>query len=238
MRVSDRGDTLEALQRRFKRRALGSALGQLVLDDGVLAAGVANSLAQLKILVDGELHKSGKHHIVNTLQIRAELLDLLCLFCFGNGHFRFLFAANRFKFSRRPCGRALNVRRSAYSLTLAANSTAVVSSAIPGPMLEERYAPLMYLPFAADGLAFTTLEMIVVAFSTSLLAGNEILPTGTCTRAVLSVRNSTFPALISLIALATSNVTVPVFGFGMRPFGPKIFPSLPTDFITSGVAMR
>ena len=30
--------------------------------------------------------------------------------------------------------------------------------------------------------------------------------------------------------------TVPVFGFGMSPFGPRIFPSLPSSDIISGVA--
>ena len=54
---------------------------------------------------------------------------------------------------------------------------------------------------------------------------------------VLSTRNSTLPALISEIALATSNVTVPVFGFGIRPRGPRTLPSLPTERIMSGVAM-
>jgi len=54
---------------------------------------------------------------------------------------------------------------------------------------------------------------------------------------VLSTRNSTLPALISCNALATSNVTVPVFGFGISPRGPSTLPSLPTDRIMSGVAM-
>src|SRR5436309_12730496 len=94
-----------------------------------------------------------------------------------------------------------------------------------------------YLPLAAAGLALITLVITVLAFSTSLSDVNEILPTGTCTRAVLSVRNSTLPALISLIALATSVVTVPVLGFGIRPFGPRTLPSRPTLFIMSGVAI-
>src|SRR5438105_1077908 len=94
-----------------------------------------------------------------------------------------------------------------------------------------------YLPFAAAGLALITLVITVLAFSISLSGVNEILPTGTCTSAVLSVRYSTLPALISLIALATSVVTVPVFGFGIRPFGPSTLPKRPTLFIMSGVAI-
>ena len=33
-------------------------------------------------------------------------------------------------------------------------------------------------------------------------------------------------------------VTVPVFGFGIRPLGPSTLPRRPTDFIMSGVAIR
>ena len=39
-----------------------------------------------------------------------------------------------------------------------------------------------------------------------------------------------------LTALPTSIVTVPAFGFGIRPFGPSTFRSLPTSRIMSGVA--
>lgn len=46
---------------------------------------------------------------------------------------------------------------------------------------------------------------------------------------VLSTRNSTLPALMSWTALATS--ARPVFGFGMRPRGPRTLPSRPTTFI-------
>src|SRR5436305_9656712 len=53
---------------------------------------------------------------------------------------------------------------------------------------------------------------------------------------VLSTRNSTLPALISFTAFAISTVTVPVFGFGIKPRGPSTLPSLPTARIISGVA--
>src|SRR5258708_12168730 len=118
-----------------------------------------------------------------------------------------------------------------------AASTGAVSTAIPGPMDEEMYEPLMYLPLAAAGLALITLAITVVALSTSFSGVKEILPTGTWTRAVLSVRNSTLPALISFTALAISVVTVPAFGFAIRPRCPSPLPSLLTDLIMSGVAM-
>ena len=91
---------------------------------------------------------------------------------------------------------------------------------MPGPIVELSVMPLMYLPLAAEGLARTTLVDHRLRVLDQLLSGvNESLPTGTCTSAVLSVRNSTLPALISRTAAATSFVTVPVFGLGIRPRG-------------------
>src|SRR5659263_531895 len=49
-----------------------------------------------------------------------------------------------------------------------------------------------------------------------------------CRFACLSTRNSILPPLISVTALATSIVTVPVLGFGMSPRGPRILPRRPT----------
>src|SRR5581483_1792357 len=51
-----------------------------------------------------------------------------------------------------------------------------------------------------------------------------------------SVLNSILPPLISVTALATSGVTVPVFGFGIRPRGPSTRPRRPTLPISSGLA--
>ena len=58
-----------------------------------------------------------------------------------------------------------------------------------------------------------------------------------CTMPAFSTRYSILPPLASLTAVATSNVTVPTFGLGMRPRGPRTRPSLPTAPIMSGVAM-
>src|SRR6516162_4606852 len=57
-----------------------------------------------------------------------------------------------------------------------------------------------------------------------------------CRLPFLSTRNSILPPLISVTALATSAVTVPTFGFGIRPRGPSTRPSRPTLPIRSGVA--
>ena len=52
-----------------------------------------------------------------------------------------------------------------------------------------------------------------------------------------SVRYSTLPDLDSSTALATSIVTVPTFGLGILPGGPRMRPRRPTTGIRSGVAM-
>src|SRR5436189_161724 len=52
-----------------------------------------------------------------------------------------------------------------------------------------------------------------------------------------SVRYSSLPAFASRTALPMSKVTVPVFGFGIRPRGPRMRPRRPTFPIWSGVAM-
>src|SRR5215813_13787378 len=103
-----------------------------------------------------------------------------------------------------------------------------VSIVTPGPIVDERVTDFRYFPLAAAGFARTTLSTSACALSMRLCAGNEVLPTGAWMMPVLSTRNSTLPALISLTAFAISTVTVPVFGFGMRPRGPSTFPSLPT----------
>ena len=57
-----------------------------------------------------------------------------------------------------------------------------------------------------------------------------------CRLALRSTRNSILPPLMSDTALATSGVTVPVFGLGIRPRGPRTRPRRPTLPIRSGVA--
>jgi hypothetical protein len=68
----------------------------------------------------------------------------------------------------------------------------------------------------------------------SLSVSNDALPTMKCTLACLSTRNSILPPLISVTAFAVSGVTVPVFGFGMRPRGPSTLPRRPTLPMSSG----
>src|SRR5580698_7852643 len=53
----------------------------------------------------------------------------------------------------------------------------------------------------------------------------------------LSVRYRTWPDFAFFTASATFGVTVPTFGFGMRPRGPKICPSWPTMRMASGLAI-
>ena len=94
------------------------------------------------------------------------------------------------------------------------------------------------MPLAAVGLALRMASISTRKFSLSFSAPKETLPKGTCTMAVLSTRYSTLPALMSAMALATSGVTVPLLGFGMRPLGPRTRPMRPTRPIMSGVATQ
>jgi hypothetical protein len=66
---------------------------------------------------------------------------------------------------------------------------------------------------------------------------NDALPMTMCRLACLSTRKLIFPPLMSWIALVTSGVTVPVFGFGIRPRGPRMRAIRPTLAIWSGVAI-
>src|SRR5829696_219493 len=104
-------------------------------------------------------------------------------------------------------------------------------------MVEARFTFFTYLPLAVEGLALTTASSRVCAFSRRRSGSNETLPMPTWMTPVLSTRYSTLPAFVSRTAVATSKVTVPVFGLGIRPRGPSTLPSCPTRRIMSGVAM-
>src|SRR5216117_3430237 len=64
-------------------------------------------------------------------------------------------------------------------------------------------------------------------FCSRASGANDRFPIGACTIPLLSTRNSIFPAFNSVTALATSIVTVPALGFGIRPRGPSTLPSGP-----------
>ena len=106
----------------------------------------------------------------------------------------------------------------------------------PGPMVEAHTQERMYCPFAAEGLALTMAPIRALKFSVSFSAPKETLPMGQWMMLVLSRRYYTLPALISVTALATSGVTVPALGEGIRPLGPRILPRRPTTPIMSGEA--
>src|SRR5260221_3198840 len=97
----------------------------------------------------------------------------------------------------------------------------VVSILIPGTIVDDNVTLLRNLPLAAAGLALTMLSTSACVLATSEGVANDILPTGAWMMPVLSTRNSTLPALISLTALAMSTLTVPVLGFGISPRGPS-----------------
>src|SRR5947207_3563347 len=208
------GNRRRPLEVRFERRqpgALARPLRERVLHDLVVrlrAAQLPTELGDLRHVQPLVIDKDGG---VGRLEGRLEGLQFLFFFRSGDSH------------------------RSPYC-AFARSSMCAVSIATPGPIVEETVTDFRYLPFAADGFALTTESTSAWAFSIRFCAGKEVLPSGAWMMPVLSTRNSTLPALISLIACATFGVTVPVFGFGISPRGPSTFPSLPTARIMSGVA--
>ena len=107
---------------------------------------------------------------------------------------------------------------------------------MPGPWVVEIVIDRMYVPFAVCGLSFISCSSSARRFSASASGLNDALPNGVWMMPAFSTRNSTRPALSSATAFLTSAVTVPTFGFGIRPRGPRTRPILPTCTIMSGVA--
>src|SRR5699024_3962467 len=106
----------------------------------------------------------------------------------------------------------------------------------PGPIVDVRVTLFRYWPLTAAGLAVLIASISVWKLSANCSSVKEALPIGTWMMFVLSSLYSILPALMSLIAFGTSIVTVPAFGFGIRPFGPSTRPRRPTTPIISGVA--
>src|SRR6516162_4269530 len=104
-------------------------------------------------------------------------------------------------------------------------------------MVEDSVTRFKYTPFEEAGLAFCRSAISACRFSFSALTSKFALPIVQCTMPALSTRYVTWPALAFFTAVATSGVTVPTFGFGMSPRGPRIWPSCPTTRMASGLAM-
>src|SRR6476660_587941 len=96
-----------------------------------------------------------------------------------------------------------------------------VSMVTPGPIVEDTVTDFRYLPLAAAGFALTTESTSAWALTITLCVGKDVFPSGVWMIPVLSTRNSPLPDVISRMACATFGVTVPVYGFGMRPRGPS-----------------
>src|SRR5262249_1368467 len=205
--VSHRGHAGEVLLERLERGALDGAPGERVLDDLVSPLRAADLPAQIGDLRNRQSLVVEQDRAVRSLEGRFQTLEL-----------------GRFV--------RLGDRHQCFTTT----SMCVVSMRTPGPIVDDSVTLFRYLPLPAAGLAFTMLSTSACAFAMRASLANDLLPTGAWMMPVLSTRNSTLPALISLIAFAMSVVTVPVFGFGISPRGPSTLPSLPTPRIMSGVA--
>src|SRR5690606_34231055 len=117
-----------------------------------------------------------------------------------------------------------------------APSTSVTSIFRPGPIDELSATFWTYLPLAPAGFALTIASVSALKLVLSCSSVKLILPIPEWMMPCFSTRNSTWPPLASLTACATFGVTVPSFGFGIRPLGPSTLPSRPTTPIMSGVA--
>ena len=93
------------------------------------------------------------------------------------------------------------------------------------------------MPLIPCGFAFDSASISAARFVLSWSGVNEARPIVHWTMPALSVRYWTWPAFAFYTAPATSAETVPTFGFGISPRGPRIWPSWPTTFIASGEAM-
>src|SRR4030066_1101742 len=100
---------------------------------------------------------------------------------------------------------------------------------MPGPMVDVRVIRLMYEPLADAGRAFLMASIRAARLSYSCSLVKDAFPIGTCRLAVLSTRNSTRPALDSLITRGRSSAgtTVPALGLGTHPGGPRPRPRRP-----------
>ena len=107
---------------------------------------------------------------------------------------------------------------------------------IPGLMVELRVTDLTKRgPAKPEGCDLARAPRAASMFWASFSAAKDFLPTTITTLAVLSILNSTRPALTSAMVRGMSSETVPDFGLGMRPRGPRTRATLRTSFIAGVV---
>src|SRR5829696_8849091 len=92
------------------------------------------------------------------------------------------------------------------------------------------------MPFDVAGLALMIALINSWLFAAILSGANDTLPIEAWMIPALSTLKAILPPFTSFTAAATSFVTVPVFGLGIRLRGPKILPRRPILGITAGVA--
>src|SRR5690606_315491 len=218
-------------------------LNERVLDDAVGHALVAERVPELRDLLDrhpGEVQEHGGGHPV---ELGPDVLD-------GIGFLRPVHQRSSSPLAAIAAGsihtpepmvlgsvRLLTYVPFAACGLFCTTSVAAGSIRTPGPMVLESVMLLRYVPFAVGGFFCTSSLRSATVFSDSFAWSHDRRPTRQCTTPALSTRYSTLPAFASRTAVLTSKVTVPTFGFGMRPRGPSTRPSLPTAPIMSGVAM-
>jgi hypothetical protein len=91
---------------------------------------------------------------------------------------------------------------------------------IPGPIQLHTNTEFIYFHLAQAGLTSRIVSRNLFKLSFNFGCPKDNLPNTECTLPCLSFLNSNFQATISLTAETRSSETVPVLGFGIRPFGP------------------
>ena len=165
LRVRDRVGAFQILQQSFGRRTFRRALRHRVLHHFVMAAGRFHCAAQVRILLDGDALKRRKNHRRYCRQLRFS--SSACLIFFSAFFFMPTFSL---KFRRLSALPRVPHRVQAKLPPLVADLLLPLRSIrTPGPIVEVSVIFLMYLPFAAAGLAFTTAASSACALPASLL---------------------------------------------------------------------
>src|SRR6218665_604852 len=97
-----------------------------------------------------------------------------------------------------------------------------VSTRTPTPIVADSASLRRYWPLLDAGLVLCSASISGARLPSSLAWSNERRGIVLCTMASLLARNCTWPALAFFTARATSGVTVPTLGLGIRPRGPRI----------------
>src|SRR6218665_3248225 len=97
-----------------------------------------------------------------------------------------------------------------------------VSTRTPPPIVEDSASLRRYWPLLDAGLGLFSASISAARLPCSLASSNERRPIVLCTMPALFAPNIPLPPFPFFNPQATSGVTVPTLGLGIRPRGPRI----------------